>query len=160
MSIVEQPLAVLAPSSDAGEDRPRSGSTSRTVPPSSQYIEENDGGAGGRDLSTSLPFKDPTESPSQPKASTAKHGPIVYKELTPLVAMPPPSDAAVHSRLAKHGYSRLGRNLLFEARPAVRGGKCVFETPLRQSKHSTVSRWLSCRGMTVNPASCLLCRRL
>lgn len=41
-------------------------------------------------------------------------------ELAPLVAMPPPSVAAVTNRLSKQTYSRLGRNLLFEARPAVR----------------------------------------
>lgn len=135
MSIVEQPLAVLAPSSDADEGllRQESGSSTR-LPPSGHSIEDNRSDddfvddAGGRDLSTSLTLssscKDPVEfSLQQKKASATKHAnPTVYKELTPLVAMPPPSDAAVHSRLAKHSYSRLGRNLLFEARPAVRGG--------------------------------------
>lgn len=43
----------------------------------------------------------------------------VMKPLMPLVAMPPPSEAAVNNRLSKQIYSRIGRNLLFEARPAV-----------------------------------------
>lgn len=42
------------------------------------------------------------------------------KELAPLVAMPPTSKAAVTNRLSKQTYSRLGRNVLFEAKPAVR----------------------------------------
>eukprot|EP00903_Cladosiphon_okamuranus_P011978 g11249.t1 len=132
MSKVEQPLVVLAPSSDADEGLLRQGSRSSTRPPSSAYgIEDKHiehgvvGADAGRDLSTSLTSsssrKDPTElSSQQKKAPEGKHAsPTVYKELGPLVAMPPPCDAAVHSRLAKHGYSRLGRNLLFEARPAV-----------------------------------------
>lgn len=137
MSVVARPLAVLAPSSDAAEGLPRPGSRSNTRSSSSHGIEGNssgnivDDGAAGRDLSTSLTCNDPTELFSQQNASTTKHDPIVYKELTPLVAMPPPSDAAVHSRLSKHGYSRLGRNLLFEARPAVRPGKCCVEVRLR-----------------------------
>lgn len=42
------------------------------------------------------------------------------KELPPLVAMPPTSKAALTNRLSKQTYSRLGRNVLFEAKPAVR----------------------------------------
>lgn len=41
------------------------------------------------------------------------------RELNPLVAMPPPSTAAVTNRLSKQAYNRLGRNTLFEAQPAV-----------------------------------------
>lgn len=126
MSIVQQPLAVLAPSSDADEGLPRSGSRSSLRASSSHDIEgvigddiADDG--SGQDRSISLTRKDSAATSPQQKASVTKHVPIIYKELTPLVAMPPPSDAAVHSRLTKHGYSRLGRNLLFEARPAVGG---------------------------------------
>lgn len=41
------------------------------------------------------------------------------KELTPIVAMPPPSAAVTVNRLSKRAYSRLGRNSCFEVRPAV-----------------------------------------
>lgn len=41
------------------------------------------------------------------------------KELTPIVAMPPPSAAVTVNRLSKQTYSRLGRNSSFEVRPAV-----------------------------------------
>lgn len=45
---------------------------------------------------------------------------VTRKELPPLVAMPPTSKAAVTNSLSKQTYSRLGRNILFEAKPAVR----------------------------------------
>ena len=54
-----------------------------------------------------------------PKGCTAG----MWKELRPLVAIPPTSEAAVTNRLLKQTYSRLGRNLLFEAKPAV-GNVC------------------------------------
>lgn len=123
MALVEQPAKVLAPSSDAVEGHTRRGSSdSTTRSPLADGIEKinNDGvrDAGGRGLPTSPHMKDPAERGTRGGPSTG-HAPIV-KELAPLVAMPPPSDAAVHNRLARHSYSRLGRNLLFEARPAVR----------------------------------------
>lgn len=126
MSVIEQPMAILAPSSDADEGLLRPGSRSSTRPPSSGHGIQDDitdaivGGDAGKHLSTSLTCKDPTEPSSRQRSPATRHVPVVYKELKPLVAMPPPSDAAVHSRLGKHSYSRLGRNLLFEARPAVR----------------------------------------
>lgn len=43
----------------------------------------------------------------------------VMKELMPISAMLPPSEAAVCNRLTKQNYSRLGRNNIFEVRPAV-----------------------------------------
>lgn len=53
-------------------------------------------------------------------ADTSAAMPAGVKPLAPLVAMPPQSIAAVTNRLSNQAYSRLGRNLLFEARPAVR----------------------------------------
>lgn len=131
MTTVEQPeataaSAILAPSSDADEGLhlPRPGSRSSTRP-SAGGTEENNyddimSVSGGRDLPASHTYEGPTKLTPQQNSPMIKHAPIVVKELSPLVAMPPPSEAATHNRLAKHVYSRLGRNLLFEARPAVR----------------------------------------
>ncbi|CAM9375864.1 unnamed protein product [Ectocarpus sp. 12 AP-2014] len=120
MAAVEQPRSTTyAPSSDADEGLPHAESRS-----SSTKSPRLKGADAVRRDSTTLP-----EIPMAPPVDGGETGilsqgnleqaPRVMKELTPLVAMPPPSDAAVHSRLAKHRYSRLGRNLLFEARPAV-----------------------------------------
>lgn len=118
--------AIFAPSSDADEGLParRSGSRSSTRP-SAAGTEENSndgimGTGGGRALAASLTYQDQIKLTPEQDAPMTKHAPIVVKELKPLVAMPPPSDAAIHSTLTKHAYSRLGRNLLFEARPSVR----------------------------------------
>lgn len=123
MALVEQPAQVLAPSSDAGEGLRYQGSTHSTIPSQlADGIEEasrrDAHGSGRRGLPTSTPIKEAGRDTQG--AGSNGHAPIVYKELAPLVAMPPPSDAAVHNRLARYSYSRLGRNLLFEARPAVR----------------------------------------
>lgn len=121
MSIVEQPLTVLAPASDTDEGLQQHPGDRGSMEDVTNDEVLDDGAC--RDLSTSLTGKDSTAHPSRQKETPVKrHAPTVYNELTPLVAMPPPSDAAVQSRLTKHRYSRLGRNLLFEARPAVRGG--------------------------------------
>ncbi|CAN0008939.1 unnamed protein product [Ectocarpus sp. 6 AP-2014] len=120
MAAVEQPTSTTyAPSSDADEGLPRPESRS-----SSTKSPRLNGADAVRRDSTTLP-----EIQMAPPVDGGETGllsqrnleqvPRAMKELAPLVAMPPPSDAAVHSRLAKHRYSRLGRNLLFEARPAV-----------------------------------------
>lgn len=130
--------AILAPSSDADEGllvpRPRSGSSTR---PSAGGIEDNSfhhtiSADGGRGLAASHTYGNQTKLTPEQHAPLVKHAPTVLKELKPLVAMPPPSDAATHSRLTKHVYSRLGRNLLFEARPAVRNTR-VFLCKRRAS---------------------------
>lgn len=158
MTTVEQPevvvaSAILAPSSDADEGLPgpRSGSRSSTRP-SAGGIEENSyddiiSAGDGRDLAASIIYKDQVKLNSEQHAPMTKHPPIVVKELKPLVAMPPPSDAVTQSRLTKHAYSRLGRNLLFEARPAVRN-LCSCHTHVR-SLHTEARSRISTGSTTV-----------
>lgn len=145
MTTVEQPgsvaaSAILAPSSDADEGLrgPRSGSRSSTRP-SAGGIEENSyddimSAGDCRGLAASVINDDRTKITSEQHAPMTKYSLIEVKQLKPLVAMPPPSDAATQSRLAKHAYSRLGRNLLFEARPAVRNKHLLM--PLMHSLHT------------------------
>ncbi|CAM9368319.1 unnamed protein product [Ectocarpus fasciculatus] len=120
MAAVEQPTSTTyAPSSDADEGLPRPESRRS----SAKSPRLNGADAVRRDTTTlpELPMAPPADGGQTVLLSqrNLEQAPRVMKELAPLVAMPPPSDAAVHSRLAKHRYSRLGRNLLFEARPAV-----------------------------------------
>lgn len=107
---LEESLNVLASPMDAEPGLPT-------------MIEEEGGGGGapsseGQDGSKTLQG-DPTTPPND--ATTA------WKELTPLVAMPPPCQAAVNNRLSKQSYARLGRNLFFEARPAVSKKSNLYE---------------------------------
>lgn len=98
----------------AGEETEETPAPSSDIGPSSLQTG-SDGcfrgeGGGSRGASTAL-LKDLT--------TPRENSMLALKALTPLVAMPPPSTAAVYNRLEKQNYSRLGRNLLFEARPAV-----------------------------------------
>ncbi|CAM9373948.1 unnamed protein product, partial [Discosporangium mesarthrocarpum] len=56
--------------------------------------------------------------------------------------MPPPNPAAVTNRLSKQSYSRLGRNLFFEARPAVMhfGGYTVHKAHSQKLRVTNISR--------------------
>lgn len=96
-----QSAEIMAPSSDAEE-----GLLSVT--------------AGDAGLAESNDTRAEPTAKTMGSASLSKgHRTAGLKELLPLVAMPPPSEAAVTNRLSKQTYSRLGRNLLFEVRPAV-----------------------------------------
>lgn len=120
MTTVEQPTSFLTPSSDADEGLPLPGVSSGTPRQPSVEIGQIKLGEsdGVPESSTASAFEKKGTNLLQGEELVRDHN--LYKELAPLVAMPPPSDAVAHSRLAKQSYSRLGRNLLFEARPAVR----------------------------------------
>lgn len=75
--------------------------------------------------------------------TTAASPLVIAKELAPLVAMPPPSAATTTNRLSKQTYSRLGRNLLFEARPAV----SAVNLPEHATVYSPIKRL---RGVTAS----------
>lgn len=86
------------------------------------------------------------------------------KDLAPLVAMPPPSIAAVTNRLSNQTYSRLGRNLLFEARPAVRTLLAVVTLPrlcwLDRVFFKRVKSAKVCSTAVTNRKSWIECSRL
>lgn len=101
---IKQSELVLAPSSNEERVVPSTGEEDRR---DGQRHDDDDQEAStaslkGRDRDTSL---------KTPMA--------VMKELMPISAMLPPSEAAVCNRLTKQNYSRLGRNNIFEVRPAV-----------------------------------------
>lgn len=101
---IKQSALVLAPSSNE----------ERVVPSTGEDIRDGQRhDDGGKEASTaSLKGQDRDTSLKTPMAA--------LKELTPISSMPSPSESAVCNRLAKQNYSRLGRNNIFEVRPAVR----------------------------------------
>lgn len=147
MDDLPEAVGIPAPSSDADEGLHRPGVTGSI--PRVQSADDSQDTHGGSDGAT----ESSTASPFEKTATdlVPGHGfvraPTHYKELAPLVAMLPPSDAVAHNRLAKQSYSRLGRNLLFEARPAVR--LCVSRVV---SQFKVTFR---CKGE--EPCCCTLC---
>lgn len=103
---IKQPAIVLAPSSNEERLVPSAG-------------EERRGGQGHGDDDDQEASS--VASPKGRDRNSSLETPMaMLKELTPISAMPPPSEAAVCNRLTKKNYSRLGRNNIFEVRPAVR----------------------------------------
>lgn len=137
----------MAPSSDAEQGLPA------LAAPSPSPMDPFGKGAGRHDSIVRL----------RDKASSMDEGDIIVKPLTPLVAMPPPSDAVVNSTLSRQNYSRLGRNLLFEARPAVRQATfdhILISLEMRGSsayvcdRLTTVSMTMSDSGDAAHPPRC------
>lgn len=109
---IKQPALVLAPSSNEERLIPSTGEDRRGGQGHGDDDDQEESTVAlpkGRDRGTSL------DTPM-----------VMLKELAPISAMLPPSEAVVCNRLTKKNYSRLGRNNIFEVRPAVRNNSFYY----------------------------------